>query len=138
MLDDKKGEFDKLRGEFEKQAVVMSEEARKEKQTELERKGGELQGFFVQLQKDLSEREREATRGIFDRMHVLVREIADAEGVSMVVQSEALVYAMPSLDITNELVRKYNARHKAGATSTAKKTESGAADKKPSPRKEGK
>jgi outer membrane protein len=71
-------------------------------------------------------------------MHVLVREIADAEGVSMVVQSEALVYAMPSLDITNELVRKYNARHKAGATSTAKKTESGAADKKPSPRKEGK
>ena len=138
MLDDKKGEFDKLRGEFEKQAVVMSEEARKEKQAELERKGGELQGFFVQLQKDLSEREREATRGIFDKMHVLVREIADAEGVSMVVQAEALVYAMPSLDITNELVRKYNGRHKAGATPTAKKSESGTAEKKPSPRKEGK
>ena len=121
MLDDKKAEFDKLRGEFEKQAMVMSEQARKDRQSELERKGGELQGFFVQLQKDLSEREREATRGIFDKMHTIVREIADAEGVSMVVQAEALVYATPSLDITNELVRKYNARHKAGAAPAAKK-----------------
>jgi outer membrane protein len=136
LLDEKKSEFDKLRGEFEKQSMVMSEQARKEKQTELERKGAELQGFFVQLQKELSDREREATRGIFDKMHAVVREIADAEGVSMVVQAEALVYATPSLDITNELVRKYNARHKAGATPTAKKAESGAAEKKASAKKE--
>jgi outer membrane protein len=135
MLDEKKAEFDKLRGEFEKQAMVMSEQARKDRQSELERKGGELQGFFVQLQKDLSEREREATRGIFDKMHTIVREIADAEGVSMVVQAEALVYATPSLDITNELVRKYNARHKAGAAPAAKKAES-SAEKKTSAKKE--
>jgi outer membrane protein len=135
MLDEKKAEFDKLRGEFEKQAMVMSEQARKDRQSELERKGGELQGFFVQLQKDLSEREREATRGIFDKMHAIVREIADAEGVSMVIQAEALVYATPSLDITNELVRKYNARHKAGAAPAAKKAES-SAEKKTSAKKE--
>ena len=130
MLDEKKSEFDRLRGEFEKQAMVMSEQARKDKQSELERKGGELQGYFVQLQKELSEREREATRGIFDKMHTIVREIADSEGVAMVIQAEALVYATPSLDITNELVRKYNARHKGGASPTAKKAEGGAADKK--------
>ena len=134
MLDDKKSEFDRLRADFEKQSMVMSEQARKDKQSELEKKGGELQGFFVQLQKELSEREREATRGIFDKMHAIVREIADAEGVSMVVQAEALVYATPSLDITNELVRKYNARHKAGGTSSAKT--SGAAEKKASAKKE--
>ena len=133
LLDDKKAEFDRLRGDFEKQSMVMSEQARKDRQAELEKKGGELQGFFVQLQKELSEREREATRGIFDKMHAIVREIADAEGVSMVVQAEALVYATPSLDITNELVRKYNARHKAGgATSSAKS----GAEKKASAKKE--
>ena len=136
LLDEKKTEFDKLRGEFEKQALVMSEQARKDKQTELERKGGELQGFFVQLQKELSDREREATRGIFDKMHAIVREIADADAISLVVQAEALVYATPSLDITNELVRKYNTRHKAGGTSAAKKAESGAGDKKASAKKE--
>ena len=118
-LDDKKGEFDRARADLEKQAVVMSEEARKEKQGDLERKGIELQGLFVQMQKELSEREREATRGIFERMSAIVREIADQEGVSAVVQAEALVFAAPSLDLTNELVRKYNARHKPGTASAA-------------------
>ncbi len=126
-LDDKKAEFDRARGDLEKQAVVMSEEARKEKTAELERKGMELQGLFVSMQKELSEREREATRGIFEKMSAIVREIADQEGVSAVVQAEALVFAAPSLDLTNELVRKYNARHKPGAASAS-------AGKKPEPK----
>ncbi len=139
LLDEKKSEFDRLRQDFEKQSVVMSDESRKQKQAELERKGVELQGFFVQLQKELSEREREATRGIFDKMHALVREIAEQEGVSAVVSAEALIYADPSLDLTNELVRKYNARHKPGAApATAKKAEAAKADKKPTAKKEGK
>src|SRR5512133_1201768 len=128
MIDERKTEFDKLRGDFEKQSAVMSEDARREKGTELERKGMELQGLFVQMQKELSEREREATRGIFEKMNGIVREIADAEGISMVVAAEALVFAQPSLDITNELVRKYNARFKPGASPAAAKKGNG--DKK--------
>jgi len=135
MIDDRKAEFDKLRGEFEKQSSVMSEEARRERGTELERKGMELQGLFVQMQKELSEREREATRGIFEKMNGIVREIADAEGVSMVVAAEALVFAQPSLDITNELVRKYNARFKPGASASAPKAGN---EKKAAPKKDGK
>ncbi|GEJ58739.1 OmpH family outer membrane protein [Anaeromyxobacter diazotrophicus] len=137
LLDEKKVEFDRLRQDFEKQASVMSDEARKQKQGELERKGMELQSFFVQLQKELSEREREATRGIFDKMHALVREIAEQEGVAAVVGSEALVYADPSLDLTNELVRKYNARHKPGAA-PAKNGGEKKAEKKPAAKKDGK
>ena len=134
MLDDKKTEFEKLRNDLEKQSAVMSEQARKEKQADVEKRGMELQAYFVQLQKELSEREREMTRGIFEKMHGIVREIADAEGVALVVQSEALVYATPSLDLTNELVRKYNGRHRPGATAAKKE---GAAEKK-APRKEAK
>jgi outer membrane protein len=141
MLDDRKAEFDKLRTELEKQAVVMSDDARRERQTELERKQIELQGLFVQMQKELSERERETTRGIFDKMHAIVREIADQEGVALVLTAEALVYATPSLDFTNELVRKYNARHKPG-TGEKKPAAGGekkaGADKKPTAKKEGK
>jgi outer membrane protein len=139
MLDDRKGEFEKMRGDFEKQSSLMSDDARKEKQGEIERKGNELQGFFMQQQKELSDREREMTRGIFEKMSGIVHEIAEAEGVSLVVQSEALVYAAPSLDLTNELVRKYNTRYKGGAAPTpAAKKDSGSPDKKASAKKEGK
>jgi outer membrane protein len=140
-LDEKKGEFDKLRGELEKQSVVMSDDARKERQGELERKQVELQGLFVQMQKELSERERETTRGIFDKMHAIVREIADQEGVGMVLTAEALVFATPSLDFTNELVRKYNARHKPGTGEkkpAAGADKKGGTDKKATAKKEGK
>jgi len=137
MLDERKGEFEKMRGDFEKQASLMSDDARKEKQGELERKGSELQGFFMQQQKELSDRERELTRGIFEKMSGIVHEIADAEGVSLVIQAEALVYGAPSLDLTNELVRKYNTRYK-GASAPAAKKDLAAPDKKPSTKKEGK
>ena len=113
-LDVKKTEFDKLQSDAEKQSVVMSDSAKKEKANELERRARELQGLFMQLQKDLSDREREATKGIFERMANIVREIAEADGFSMVLEKGAgVVYAPPSLDLTNELIRKYNARHPA-------------------------
>jgi outer membrane protein len=120
-LDGKKAEFDKLQADFEKQAVVMSDAAKKEKATDLDRRARELQGLFVQLQKDLSERERDATKGIFDRMATIVRDIAQADGFSIVLERGAgVVYAPSSLDLTDELIRKYNARHPPGGGAAKK------------------
>jgi len=115
-LDKEQEDLKRMRAELDKQAVVMAEEARKEKQGEFERKFMEVQGLFAQLQKELSERERDVTRGIFDRMGVLIREIAEAEGFTMVFEKNdaGLLFAPASLDLTNELIRKYNARHKPG------------------------
>ncbi|WP_242346170.1 OmpH family outer membrane protein [Anaeromyxobacter terrae] len=116
-LDAKKVEFDKLRQDFEKQAVVMAEQARRDKAAELDRKANDLQQFWGQLQKDLSEREREVTRGIFDKMANITREIAEADGFTMVLErsDSGIVFALPALDLTNELIRKYNARFPGGA-----------------------
>jgi outer membrane protein len=116
-LDTKKVEFDKLRQDFEKQAVVMAEQARRDKAAELDRKANDLQQFWGQLQKDLSERERELTRGIFDKMAAIVRDLAAADGFTMVLErtDSGLVYALPALDLTNELIRKYNAKFPGGA-----------------------
>ncbi len=129
-LDVKKAEFEKLQTDFEKQAVVMSEQARKDKAQDLDKRARELQALFVNLQKDLSDRERDATRGIFDRMNQIVQEIAEADGFSFVFdKAGGIVYAPASLDLTNELIRKYNAKFPPGA---AKKAEA-AAPKKAEP-----
>ncbi len=116
-LNVKQTEFNALKTEFEKQSVVMADQAKREKATELDRKAVELQQLFVQLQKDLSEREREVTRGIFEKMSAIVREIAEADGFTMVFErtDAGLVYAPPALDLTNELIRKYNGRYPGGA-----------------------
>ena len=129
-LDAKKAEFEKLQADFEKQSVVMSEQARKDKTADLARRARDLQALFMNLQKDLSDRERDATRGIFDRMNGIVREIAEADGFTYVLEKGAgIVYGPASLDLTNELIRKYNAKHPG---SGAKKAEA-AAPKKAEP-----
>ncbi len=128
-LDRKQEELKRMRADLDKQSVVMSDQARREKEEEFQRKAMETQGRFLELQKELSGREREVTRGIFDKMGVLIREIAEAEGFTMVFEKTdaGLLYAPPALDITNELIRKYNARHKAGSSA---KTEKKADEKK--------
>jgi outer membrane protein len=141
-IDAKKTEFDKLQADFEKQATVMSEAARKDKGQDLDRRARELQSLFVNLQKDLSDRERDATRGIFDRMSQIVGEIAEADGFTIVLERNAgLVYAPASLDLTNELIRKYNARYpgggKAQASAPAKKAEPAAKKAEPTKKAEG-
>ncbi len=125
-------ELKKLGADFEKQRLVMNEDARREKENELQRRSMELQGKAMRLQKELSDRERELVGGISEKLNAIILEMAEAEGFTFVFNEAGLLYAQPSLDLTNELIRKYNARHKPGAE-TAKKGES----KKPEGDKKG-
>ena len=124
-LDEKQGELKKMKEAFDKQAVVMAEEAKRERQGELDRKLMEVQGLFMQMQQELSAREREIMGGILERMNQVVREIAQADGFTFVFEKNgaAIIYAPPAYDLTSELIRKYNARYKggAGAAEAAKK-----------------
>lgn len=123
-LDRDKADLEKLQGEFEKQAMVMSDEAKRDKAIEIDRRMRETQGKLLGFQKELSDREREVTRGIFDKMFVLTREIAEADGFTYVFDKAGLLVAPPANDITNELVRKYNERFKpSDKAAPAKKAE---------------
>ena len=111
-LDAGKNDFEKARADFEKQQVVMSDQAKRDKASELDRRAMELQSTYQKLQQDLMKREQEMTGGIFQKMSDIVREMAEADGLTLVLERNAgVVYALPALDLTNELIRKYNARH---------------------------
>jgi outer membrane protein len=90
----------------------MSDDAKRDRALEIDRRMREAQGKAMGFQKDLSDREREVTRAIFDKMLNLTREIAEADGLAYVLDRNSLLVAPPAGDITNELVRKYNERFK--------------------------
>jgi Skp family chaperone for outer membrane proteins len=62
----------------------------------------------VRHQQDLQGKEQKETAKIFERMTKIIGEIAAGENFSMIVDKSALVYAKPHLDLTNELIRRYN------------------------------
>jgi outer membrane protein len=133
-LDAKQAELETMRSEFEKQQAVLSEQVKQAKAAELDKRMGELRQLYMQLQQDLSAREQEGMKGLLDRMGGLVKEIADAEGFQMVLEKSdaGVVWAQPSLDVTNELVRKYNTRYPKGSGAAAPAAPK--ADPKPAPK----
>jgi hypothetical protein len=75
-------------------------------------------------------------KGLFDKMTAIVREISETEGFTVVLEKSAgVVFAQPSLDITNELIRKYNQRHPSAG---GKKAAAGKGDAKPAAKGEAK
>ena len=119
MVEEKQKELDKeqegLRKEMqtlEKQATAMSEETRIKKQTELQQRAIALGQKWEKGQAEMSKQERTELQAIFTKMDPIVAEIAQREGLTMVFEKtdSGLVYAPAALDLTNELVRLYNAR----------------------------
>ena len=135
MLDDKQNELKRLKEELDKQMVVMSEESKREKAMDFERRVNEMQQVYVQMQKDLSDREREMMKVIFDKMEAVIKEIAAAEGYAFVFeqQNAGLIVAPPAGNMTNELVRRYNAKYKGAAAPAAKKAAAKPATPAPAP-----
>lgn len=99
---------------------VMAPEKLREKQLDLERRVKEVTQYWQEAQKALSDRERKATQSLFLRMSSVVQAIAKSEGFDFVFERATLVYAPESLDITNELVRKYNAKFPAAGDAPKK------------------
>ena len=132
MLDDKQNELKKMKDDLDKQMVVMSDDAKREKAAEFERKVNDMQQVYVQMQKELSDREREMMKGIFDKMEVIIKEIADAESFAFVFeqQNAGLMVAPPEANMTGELVRRYNAKY-GKAAAPAKKSDAKDAKKAP-------
>ncbi|HZH03709.1 MAG TPA: OmpH family outer membrane protein [Myxococcaceae bacterium] len=128
VLEGKQKELDKeqegLRKEKElldKQASAMSEETRIQKQTELQKKLFDLAQKWEKGKQEMGNKERTELQGIFQKMDPIIATIAQREGLSMVFEKtdSGLVYAPASMDLTNELVRLYNDKHKAGKASAA-------------------
>lgn len=116
-IDRKKVEFEaeqrKLRDDsllLDRQASAMSEEVRVQKMKELQARLMQVSEKGQKLQVEFVEKERTELKKIFDKMDPIVAAIAKREGLAMVFEKtdSGLVFAEPTLDVTNELVRTYN------------------------------
>jgi outer membrane protein len=108
-LDVEQDTLKKEKEDLDKRAMAMSDDARRQKEQELQTKLMEVTNHWQTMQKDLSEREHTLTNEIFSKMQGVIADIAQAESLTYVFdRSAGLVYGPPSLDLTNELVRRYN------------------------------
>ena len=137
-VDKKKKDFEAEQGKLrddkavlDKQGAMMSEEVRTQKFTEWQKRLYEVMQKAQKVQVDLQDKERTELKKIFEKMDPIIAAIAQREGLTMVFEKtdSGLVYAPPSLDLTNELVRTYNEKYPAKVSAAAQGTKAAVAPK---------
>lgn len=120
LLDEKQDELKSLSDDLAKRADTMDPAKRKAKQAELQRKYLQLQQTAFNLQQQLLDRQKKLTNRILSKMVPIIAQIAQENDLDVVLKSEGVAWAKDSLDLTNELVRRYNARFGGHHGSTAR------------------
>jgi outer membrane protein len=109
-LDEQQEALKKDAEDLEKKRTLMPPDKVHDKEAELQGRMQRVQQTYVRHQQDLSAKEQEATGKIFERMNRIIVKIAQAENFTMILDKtqSAVLYAKPHLDLTNELIRRYN------------------------------
>ncbi|MBS2023323.1 MAG: OmpH family outer membrane protein [Deltaproteobacteria bacterium] len=126
-IEKKKTDLEKMQGDFSKQSAVLSEDAKKKKMEEMQKAYIDTQTAAQQMQEELSAKEQEAMGRISRNMIQIVSEVAERDGFTFVFDKAVLLFAPPSSEITNEVVRRYNDKfpNAAGAAASSAKKEAG-------------
>jgi len=128
-LDEQQAALKKDIEDLDKKRTLLPADKVREKEAELQSRMQKVQQTYLRHQQDLSTKEQEATGKIFERMNRIITKMAASENFTMILDKSALVFAKPHLDLTNDLIRRYNAGEGAEGGATA------ATPPKPQPKK---
>jgi len=130
-LDEQQEEVKKAIEDLNKKRTLLPAETVRQKEAELQERVGKVQQTYMRHQQDLAGKEEEATQPIVERLQRIIGKIAAAENFTMVFDKSAgVVFAKPHLDLTNEVIRRFNAGEEKGTGAPAKKPAAAADPKK--------
>lgn len=113
-LDKSTAEFQTLRSTLARQKLVLKPEIVEQRERELAEKMSTLQNTYLRLQQDLSAEEVKAIKQVTGKTQPILGRIAADEGLTLVLEKNeaGVLWAAPSMDLTNEVIRRYEAGHK--------------------------
>ena len=119
-LQEKKQELVKLQQEYEAQKLLLTEEAKKKREQEINLKSQELKSFLDKISNEMKQRESQYTHEIVSDIKNKIKQIAKREGYRFVFDSAAILYAAPMQDLTQKVIDELNKEY-----DKAKKKETG-------------
>ncbi|MDH7500051.1 MAG: OmpH family outer membrane protein [candidate division NC10 bacterium] len=107
-------EINKLQRELEKQASILSEAARKEKQDGIDRKMRDLRRTYDDFSRDLQKKEGELVRDLLKEVGGIIRDYAKEKGYTLILEKgqAGILYSADEIDLTKEIIGLYDAKTK--------------------------
>lgn len=98
----------KVKERIEKDAAMMNEEERKQLANEFQEALKEFNYRKEKLDSAVSKRKQEFLEKARPEVDEAVKELLEEENLDLVLPAEAVVYARPTMDLTNKLLQKLN------------------------------
>ena len=109
-VDAQRGDIEKLRDELEKKGQLLSVDARREKQEQLERKVRDARRLVDDLQGTLQKKEEALLAKVLQDVSGLIQKVSKDRGYGLVLerQRSSILYASPESDLTDDVLRAYD------------------------------
>jgi outer membrane protein len=111
-LDGRQQEVVKMQADLEKQAPVLSEQAKREKTEQLQNKVRDIRRLAEdanrEFQKKLQDAEGEMTQDIIQ----VIQEYGKDQGYTIILERSMLPYAASAVDITNDIIKRFDGKQK--------------------------
>lgn len=109
-IDEKGKTVEKLKADLEKQASVLSAEARKSKEDEIERMMRDYQRLVQDSQAEVKKREDKFTASIIKELRDIIEKIGREENYSLILENVEgiILYSRKDLDLTDKVIKRYN------------------------------
>ena len=99
-LDNQQQDLKAAAADLEKQKAVLKPEAFNAKQEELQKRFVELQQVYVKLERDLAGERTKLIQDLLKQAGPKIEQIAKEQGVNIIVDREAVVFADKEVDLT--------------------------------------
>lgn len=111
-----------MRDDYERQAAILSTEARSQKEQELSQAQMQYQQAYLQSQSEMQNAYAEVMDDLITKMKEICQQIGKEKGYTLILETSqgGVVYNGGAIDITDELIRRYD------AANPVKRTGSGA------------
>lgn len=110
-LKGKESEIKDLKKRMDREALVMSKEMREEKDREFRIKVNDIKMLQKKYEAELQAMNKRMMGGLIKESQKIIAEIGKSKGYLVIINKSAVLYSPSTIDITDEVVKRYNASY---------------------------
>lgn len=104
----------KMQQDYQKQSSLLSDKAKANKENEIRQRIAKLQQKTMEYQKNIQQQEQQLKKPILEKLKPVIDDVSKSKDLAMTfeVSSSPVVYAQTQIDITDEVIKAYDKKHK--------------------------
>jgi outer membrane protein len=113
LLTKEEAKIKKAQEDYKKQSMVLADQARMNKERELQAMMMKLQNTTMEYQREIQKMEQDLKKPLLDKLRPIIDEVSKSSGVAMTFELSAapIVYAESKKDISDEVIKAYDKKH---------------------------